>query len=305
MRSVEISHVAKAFGETQAVVDVSFGVEQGEIFGLLGPNGAGKTTTIRLMLDIFRPDRGAVSILGGPMNEEKKDRIGYLPEERGLYQDASLETCLVYLAALKGVPAREARRRLTPYLERFDLAAERQKRVRELSKGMQQKAQLISTILHQPELIIIDEPFAGLDPVNTQLAKDVLQELRQGGTAIIMSTHQMRQVEELCNRIVLIDHGRNVLYGEVGDIRRRFAGDALLVQTPTALPQLDGVLRVSAHNGAVQLALSPDSSPQEVLAQLVKLHVPVERFEIAVPTLDEIFIRTVSGGAAECREAEE
>jgi ABC-2 type transport system ATP-binding protein len=305
MSQVTVTHVAKAFGKTQAVVDVSFGVEQGEIFGLLGPNGAGKTTTIRLMLDVFRPDRGAVSILGGPMSEDKKNRIGYMPEERGLYQDACLETCLVYLATLKGMPARDARRRLTAYLERFDLAAHQKKRVRDLSKGMQQKAQLISTILHQPELIIMDEPFAGLDPVNTQLAKDVLQELRQGGTAIVMSTHQMRQVEELCNRIVLIDHGSNVLYGKLGDIRRRFAGDAVLVQTPTDLPHLDGVLRVSAHDGAFQLALAPDSSPQELLAQLVKMQVPIERFEIAVPTLDEIFIRTVSGGTAASGEARE
>jgi ABC-2 type transport system ATP-binding protein len=299
MPPVEVSHVAKAFGEAQAVADVSFDVEPGEIFGLLGPNGAGKTTTIRLLLDIFRPDRGTVSILDGPMSEEKKNRIGYMPEERGLYQDASLEACLVYLATLKGLSSREARRRLTPYLERFDLAAHRTKRVRELSKGMQQKAQLISTILHEPELIIIDEPFAGLDPVNSQLAKDVLQELRLQGAAIIMSTHQMHQVEELCHRIVLIDHGRNVLYGKVGDIRRRFAGDALLVQAPTALPHLDGVLQVSGHNGAVQLALAPGSSPQDVLAQLVMLRVPVERFEIAVPTLDEIFIRTVSAGTAD------
>jgi ABC-2 type transport system ATP-binding protein len=299
MRPVEVSHVAKAFGEAQAVADVSFEVEPGEIFGLLGPNGAGKTTTIRLMLDIFRPDRGTVSILDGPMSEEKKNRIGYMPEERGLYQDASLETCLVYLAALKGMPAREARRRLAAYLDRFDLAAHRTQRVRELSKGMQQKAQLVSTILHQPELIIIDEPFAGLDPVNTQLAKDVLQELRQQGAAIIMSTHQMHQVEELCNRIVLIDHGRNVLYGELADIRRRFAGGALLVQAPSALPHLDGVLRVSAHNGAVLLALAPGSSPQDVLAQLVMQRVPVERFEIEVPTLDEIFIQTVSAGTAD------
>jgi ABC-2 type transport system ATP-binding protein len=170
---------------------------------------------------------------------------------------------------------------------------------------MQQKAQLISTILHQPELIIIDEPFAGLDPVNTQLAKDVLQELRQQGTAIIMSTHQMHQVEELCNRIVLIDHGRNVLYGELDDIRRRFAGDALLVQAPTVLPHLDGVRQVSAHNGAVQLSLAPGGSPQDVLAQLVMLRVPVERFEIAVPTLDEIFIRTVSAGTAGLIKEEE
>ncbi|MGD9405561.1 MAG: ATP-binding cassette domain-containing protein, partial [Anaerolineae bacterium] len=165
MHTVQIAHVAKSFGSTQAVVDVSFDVERGEIFGLLGPNGAGKTTTIRMMLDIFKPDRGTVSILGGPMDEGKKDRIGYMPEERGLYQDLPLERCLLYLASLKGQPPAAAQERLTGYLERFDLAAHKDKKVKELSKGMQQKAQIINTILHQPELVIIDEPFTALDPI--------------------------------------------------------------------------------------------------------------------------------------------
>ena len=153
MPTVEVTHLAKAFGPTQAVVDVSFAVEKGEIFGLLGPNGAGKTTSIRLMLDIFKPDQGTVSILGGPMNEAKKDRIGYMPEERGLYQEMPLEQCLVYLGTLKGLSKSEARRRVKPYLERFDLANVRGKKVKELSKGMQQKAQIISTVLHDPESV--------------------------------------------------------------------------------------------------------------------------------------------------------
>jgi ABC-2 type transport system ATP-binding protein len=171
MHTVEISHVAKSFGSTHAVVDVSFDVRRGEIFGLLGPNGAGKTTTIRMMLDIFRPDRGSISILGGPMDEEKKDRIGYMPEERGLYQELPLERCLLYLASLKGLSAADTRERLAGYLERFDLAAHKGKKVKELSKGMQQKAQIINTLLHRPELVVIDEPFTALDPVNTQLVK--------------------------------------------------------------------------------------------------------------------------------------
>jgi ABC-2 type transport system ATP-binding protein len=191
MHTVEVSHVAKSFGSTQAVVDVSFDVERGEIFGLLGPNGAGKTTTIRLMLDIFKPERGTVSILDGPMTEAKKERIGYMPEERGLYQDAPLERCLLYLASLKGLSGSEARQRLGTLLERFDLAAHKSKKVKELSKGMQQKAQVINTIIHRPELVIIDEPFAALDPINTQLVKDLMRELRQQGATILMSTHQM------------------------------------------------------------------------------------------------------------------
>ena len=166
---------------THAVEDVSFEVEQGEIFGLLGPNGAGKTTTIRMMLNIFKPDSGTISILDGPMTEAKKARIGYMPEERGLYQDISLERCLLYLASLKGIPEQEARTRLEEYLERFDLAEHKGKKVKELSKGMQQKAQIISTILHQPELIVVDEPFTALDPLNVQLVKDLMMRAAPAG----------------------------------------------------------------------------------------------------------------------------
>jgi ABC-2 type transport system ATP-binding protein len=294
MHVVQVSHIAKSFGNTHAVVDVSLAVEQGEIFGLLGPNGAGKTTTIRMMLDIFRPDRGEVSILGGPMTEEKKDQIGYMPEERGLYQDAPLERCLLYLASLKNVPPATARQRLAVLLERFDLTAHRTKKVKELSKGMQQKAQIINTILHEPELIIIDEPFTALDPVNTQLVKDLIRELRSRGATILMSTHQMHQVEELCDRIALIDEGLDVLYGPLSEIRRRFAGDAVLVRAQGELPPVPGVEQVSLHNGDHRLELEKGVTAQEVLESLVARKVPLERFEIAVPTLDEIFIRVVT-----------
>ncbi len=298
MHTVKVSHIAKSFGDTQAVADVSFVVERGEIFGLLGPNGAGKTTTIRIMLDIFKPDSGTVSILDGPMTEEKKDRIGYMPEERGLYQDVSLERCLLYLASLKGVPAAEARKRLGEYLERFDLAAHKGKKVKELSKGMQQKAQIINTILHRPELIIIDEPFTALDPVNTQLVKDLMRELREQGATILMSTHQMHQVEELCDRILLIDEGRNVLYGELDHIRRDYSGHAVLVRVVGDLPELAGVEAMTLRNGALQLTLAAETRPQDILQQLVLNGATIERFEIAIPTLDEIFIRTVSDGPA-------
>jgi ABC-2 type transport system ATP-binding protein len=293
MHTIQVTHIAKSFGSTRAVVDVSFVVERGEIFGLLGPNGAGKTTTIRMMLDIFEPDRGTVSILGGPMTEEKKERIGYMPEERGLYQDVPLERCLLYLASLKGLAAAKARKRLGEYLERFDLTAHKGKKVKELSKGMQQKAQIINTILHQPELIIIDEPFAALDPINAQLVKDLMRELRKQGTTILMSTHHMHQVEELCDRILLIDEGRNVLYGELDRIRRDHSGHAVLVRVVGDLPEMAGVEAVTDHNGALKLTLAAETSPQDILQQLVNRTV-VEQFEIAVPTLDEIFIRTVS-----------
>jgi ABC-2 type transport system ATP-binding protein len=291
-----VSHVAKSFDGTPAVVDVSFEVEQGEILGLLGPNGAGKTTTIRMMLDLFKPDHGTCSVLGGPMTEEKKDRIGYLPEERGLYQDIPLERCLLYMASLKGIAAPEARRRLGDHLERFGLAAHKDKKVKELSKGMQQQAQLISATLHRPELIIIDEPFAGLDPVNTRLVQSVMRDLREQGAAILMSTHQMHQVEELCDRILLIDHGRDVLYGDLEGIRKSYAGHAVVVHAPDELPMVPGVERISSRNGATLLTLAERTRPHEILQALVAHGVMLDRFEVAVPTLDEIFIRVVKGG---------
>jgi ABC-2 type transport system ATP-binding protein len=293
MTAVELSHLKKSFGPVKAVDDVSFTVEQGEIFGLLGPNGAGKTTSIRILLDIFKPEQGTVSVLGGPMTESKKNRIGYMPEERGLYQDIPLERCLVYLGSLKGMTPAQARQRIEPFLERFDLAVHRRKKVKELSKGMQQKAQLIATLMHQPELIIIDEPFSGLDPVNTQMVKDLLQEQRARGATIIMSTHQMHQVEELCDRIVLINRGRTVLYGDLDQIQRQFAGHAVVVRLAGELPPMPGVEQVEPENGAFHLALAPTATPQEILRELVRLDAQVEQFEIAVPTLDEIFIQVV------------
>ena len=293
MNTVKVNHLAKAFAQVQAVADVSFAVAKGEIFGLLGPNGAGKTTTIRLMLDILKPDQGTVSILGGPMSEAKKDHIGYMPEERGLYQEMPLEQCLVYLGTLKGLTAAAARQRTLAYLERFDLAPHRHKKVKELSKGMQQKAQIINTVLPDPELLIVDEPFSGLDPVNTQLVKELLLELHRKGTTIIMSTHLMHQVEELCDRIVLISRGRNVLYGHLDQIRRDYSGHAVLLRVPGELPHLTGVALIQPQNGVTLLTLEKETTPFHILQQLVSQQVVVEQFEVAVPTLDEIFIRVV------------
>jgi ABC-2 type transport system ATP-binding protein len=295
MPAVEISHITKTFGTVKAVDDVSFDIEKGELFGLLGPNGAGKTTAIRCMLDIFKPDSGSIVLLGGPMSETKKDHIGYMPEERGLYQDIPLERCLIYLGSLKGLSLAEVRRRSDVYLERFDLAAYKTKKVKELSKGMQQKAQIIATILHQPELVIVDEPFSGLDPVNTQMVKDLLREQREQGVTVILCSHQMQLVEELCDRIVLIDHGKVVLYGGLTDIRRQFSSNAVKVRTDGAIPELAGVESVEPVNGSVKLHLKPGTVPQDVLRALVAGNVTIEQFEISMPTLDEIFIRVVQG----------
>jgi ABC-2 type transport system ATP-binding protein len=296
MDPVEVTQIAKSFGDTQAVADVSFNVKSGEIFGLLGPNGAGKTTAIRIMLNIFKPDQGEASIFGGPMSEDKKDRIGYMPEERGLYQDIQLERCLLYLASLKGVPDQKAKENLDRYLERFDLLEHKGKKVKELSKGMQQKAQIINTILHQPELIIIDEPFTALDPLNLELVKDVMEELRDQGVTIIMSTHQMQQVEELCDRILLINDGKNLLYGKLNEIRRRFSGHAVLVRAEEDLPELAGLKEITSHNGDLKLDLMDTVTPQDVLKSLAASGIILEKFEVAVPALNEIFIRVVEEG---------
>jgi ABC-2 type transport system ATP-binding protein len=295
MSAVDLSHITKSFGPIKAVDDVSFNVEKGELIGLLGPNGAGKTTSLRVMLDIFKPESGSVTILGGPMNESKKDHIGYMPEERGLYQDIPLDRCLAYLGSLKGLGPAEVKQRSASYLERFDLTAFKSKKVKELSKGMQQKAQVIATLLHQPELLIVDEPFGGLDPVNTQMVKDLLLEQHLKGVTIILCSHQMHQVEELCDRIVLIDHGRVMLYGALQDIRRQFSGHSVTVRTSDSIPTLPGVERIEPLNGTIKLHLLPGMAPQEILRSLVARNINLDQFEISMPTLDEIFIRVVQG----------
>lgn len=294
MPTIAVNEICKNFGNQKAVDHVSFAVEPGNIFGLLGPNGAGKTTTIRIILDIFKPDSGTINIMGGPMTEAKKNAIGYLPEERGLYQDIPLERCLVYLATLKGLDEPEARRRINQYLDRFDLSSSKKKKVKELSKGMQQKAQLITTLVHDPQIVIIDEPFSALDPVNTQMVKDLLIDEKNKGKTIVMCTHQMHQVEELCNRIALINQGKMMLYGNLEEIRHRFAREAVVIKTHTQIPtDLPGVTEVVPHNSSSLLKLEPGVKAQSVLTSLVERQIPLEQFEIALPTLDEIFIQVV------------
>lgn len=299
MSTIAVNSISKTFGDIRAVNEVTFEVNSGEIFGLLGPNGAGKTTSIRIILDIFKPDSGTVSILGGPMTEEKKNKIGYLPEERGLYQDIPLERCLVYLATLKGMEETEARSRVLSYMERFDLLNWRKKKVKELSKGMQQKAQLITTLVHKPEIVIIDEPFSALDPVNTQMVKDLLCEERDRGTTIIMCTHQMHQVEELADRIALINKGSTVLYGNLDEIRHRYASEAVVIRTHQDLPAaLPGVREIVKQNNHTLLKMESGKSHQDILQMLVEKGIKLEQFEIAMPTLDEIFIKVVQGEGA-------
>ena len=297
MDTIVVNHIAKSFGETKAVKDVSFGVRPGEIFGLLGPNGSGKTTSIRIILDIYQPDKGTVEILGGPMNEEKLNQIGYLPEERGLYQDVELTRNLTYLATLKNMTKAEIDQKLPVWLERFDLSEHQKKKTKELSKGMQQKAQLIAALIHEPEIIIIDEPFAALDPVNTQLVKDLLIDLRDEGRTIMMSTHQMNQVEQLCDRLVLIDHGTVLLEGKLKDVQERFATNQVLIQTDSQLPEnIPGVKSIKEEGLFYRLTPEDGQPPRAILQQLIDQRVSLSSFEIATPTLDEIFIQVVSKG---------
>ena len=297
MPTVSVAHISKRFGSTEAVKGVSFEVNPGEIFGLLGPNGSGKTTIIRIILDIYRQDSGSVSILDGPMNEAKKNLIGYLPEERGLYQDVQVERCLSYLATLKGMTKDQIAAKLPGYLEKFDLTADKKKKMKELSKGMQQKAQLIATLIHDPKVLIIDEPFSSLDPVNTQLVKDILREQREAGKTIIMSTHQMNQVETLCDRIILIDKGQVLLYGDLHEIRDRFTTNAILINSDAILPQdLPGIAPVEENGLTLKLTPQDGISPQDLLNTLVKQGVNLKSFEVATPSLDEVFIRVVNEG---------
>jgi ABC-2 type transport system ATP-binding protein len=294
---VAVAGVCKHFGSVRAVDDVSFEVYPGEIFGLLGPNGAGKTTTIRMLLDIYRPDCGEIRVFGGVLDAAGKDRVGYLPEERGLYRDLRVEQTLLYFATLKGLDRGTARRRLIPWLERLDLYEHRGKKVGDLSRGMHQKAQLIATLVHEPDLIVVDEPFSGLDPVNARLVMGILEEQRALGRTIIMSTHLMHQVEALCNRIVLIDHGRSVLYGPVDRIKREFAGHALVVRGQGRLEPVPGVLEIRQVNGEWHLALEAAADPRAVLRALAASEAfAIERFEVAQPSLDDIFIAVVRDG---------
>lgn len=294
--TITVSHISKSFGEVKAVNDVSFDVYPGEIFGLLGPNGAGKTTSIRMILDIFRPNNGEISLFGGKMNESLKNRIGYLPEERGLYKDLKLEQTLVFLGSLKGMSEKSARYHLQEWLKRFDLFEHKEKKIQDLSRGMQQKAQFISTLLHDPDLIIIDEPFSGLDPVNTRLVKKIIMEQCDQGKTIIMSTHQMHQVEAMCNRIVLINEGKTVLYGKVDDIKHDFSGNSIRVDGIGDFVGIPGVVETHQENGEIHLVLDSQTTPEEIfkiLADREDLH--IKKFEIASPSLDDVFISVVQG----------
>ena len=293
MPAVELNNICKSYNDHLVVNNVSFTVAQGEIFGLIGPNGAGKTTTIRMMMDIIKPESGEISILGESLNEDTKDRIGYLPEERGLYKKISVLQSLVYLASLKGMGNRSARSRAEKLLQRVDMLPHQGKKIEELSRGMGQIIQFLTTIIHDPQLLILDEPFAGLDPVNTNLLKEIILELRSQGKAIILSTHMMNEVEALCDRILMINKGRTVLYGELAEIKSRYRNNSVFLNFNGALGEIDGVVEKKDHGEYVELFLDGETPPQKILEQLVSRGVEINQFEVSTPSLNEIFLRVV------------
>ena len=291
MYAIEVNHVIKSYGNRAAVNDVSFNVNQSEIFGLIGPNGAGKTTTIRMMMDIIKPDSGDIKIMGEKLNDGSKNKIGYLPEERGLYKKLSVMETIIYFASLKGIDAATARQRGEIMLKRADLLAHQNKRIEELSRGMSQIVQVIITTIHEPELIVLDEPFSGLDPVNTQLLKEIIRELRSRGKTIIMSTHLMNDIEELCDRLLMINKGHTVLYGSLKEVKSQYRNNAVLVESTTAIGPIEGVTAQTPRNDAIELKLDANTTPQMVLERLVKKGVLINRFELSTPSLTEIFIK--------------
>lgn len=303
MHALEFEGVSKAFAEKNVIRDISFSVEQGEIFGLLGPNGAGKTTLIRLLLDIIKPDSGEIRVFGGPLSPAAKDRIGYLPEERGLYRKTKLLDTLVYLAQLKNVPKKEARENAESLLKSLELYEYRGKKVEELSKGMQQKIQFLSSIIHEPELIILDEPFSGLDPISTKTVKDKIIEYRNSGRTVILSTHMMEQAQKLCDRILMLNKGERVLYGTVAGIRKEHGTNSLLVEFAekrnlSIIQEIPGIRKITEHDGSVEIFTEDGIRAQAVLQELVR-RVDILRFEQGLPSLNEIFIETVESGSGE------
>ena len=272
---------------------MTFEVYPGEIFGLLGPNGAGKTSTIRILMDIFKADSGEVELLGSPPGRSR-DRVGYLPEERGLYKDQRVREVLVYLARLKGVDTATALQRVEAWLERVELAEWGDKRVKELSRGMQQKVQFVASLLHDPELLILDEPFQGLDPVNVELLKGLMRSQISEGKSIVLSAHQMNLVEELCDRILLINEGRAVLYGPLKQIKRDYAPNSVRVRAVNLPNNLPGVASCD-WSGDVALLTLDGVGPQDLLSMLVARNIEVESFEQAAAPLNEIFVAVVQG----------
>ncbi len=296
--AVDVRNVWKRYGDTDVVVDLSFDVQPGEVLGFLGPNGSGKTTTMRMILDIVRPARGEIDVFGQPPGVEHQNRVGYLPEDRGLYRDIKIIDTLSYFGALRGMSGSAARERAMALLREMGLDDAAEKKAAELSRGMHQKAQLIATILNDPDLLIVDEPFQGLDPVNADMLKGVVRQQRDRGAAVIMSTHDMGDAQTLCDRILLIDKGVRLLYGTVDRVREAFSDGAVQVSgrdIPGSADGLDSVTEVHEVDGAMRYLIREGATPQDLFRELATAGAQVDQFAVQAPSLDEIFIRTVAG----------
>ncbi len=292
-------NIVKSYGSTVALRGVSFDVEGGEIFGLLGPNGAGKSTLIRILMDIIRPDSGQVRVFGEPRRRDHLDRMGYLPEERGLYTKLTVADVMVYFGTLKGLSRTDARRRADEWLERVELPHVASWKIERLSKGMSQKVQIASILLSDPELCVLDEPTTGLDPVNVRLVQTLLLERRRNGRTTILSTHQMNQVEALCDRIALINQGRLMEYGRVDDVRRRHSKHEVRVHTRGPLPQVAAVsTAIPEGEHDWRLLLDNGVAPAEVLTALIQAGAAIDRFEPMLTPMEDIFLHVVREGQA-------
>jgi ABC-2 type transport system ATP-binding protein len=295
MSILSLQAVRKQYRNVLAVNDVTFDVPRGSMFGLLGPNGAGKTSLIRIITTITMADSGQILFDGEPLNFRHPERIGYLPEERGLYRKMKVGDHLMYLAQLKGLSAKDAKSRIHEHMDRFEIRDWWNKKVEELSKGMQQKIQFIATVVHDPKLIILDEPFSGLDPINTNLIKDFIFELNAKGTTIIFSTHRMEQVEEICEHIVLINKGQNVLQGKVEEIKEAYKEGIFRLEFDGNLPaDLNGNFHVIQDTDKDVLIKAQAMSPNELLRELLNRGIEIHSFQEVKPTVNEIFIRKVN-----------
>jgi len=292
---LKLKQISKAYEEVHAVKELSFSVDKGQIFGLLGPNGAGKTTTIRMIMDIIKPDSGTIEIAGKLNSGQQRDKIGYLPEERGLYKKMKVIDTITFFGEIKSKPARQTQAAAVQWLEKLELLEWRDKKVEELSKGMQQKLQFICTIIHNPELIILDEPFSGLDPVNTNLLKDVMLDLKNTGATIIFSTHLMEQVEKLCENICLINKGASILQGSLKEIKKGFGSNRIRMQYEGAAEFLKDqslVAQYDDYGQYVEIKPADNVSPQQLLKYAID-RVNVLEFKVSEPSLNEIFIKAV------------
>jgi ABC-2 type transport system ATP-binding protein len=309
MNALELNGVCKTFGQVRAVDNLTAKIPVGSIYGFLGPNGAGKTTTLRMIMNIISPDAGSINVFGRNLTEKVKSHIGYMPEERGLYRKMTVGGILAFFGALKGLTSGELGRAVPSWLKRIDLDDRANKKVEDLSRGMHQKLQFAATVINEPDLLILDEPFSGLDPLNLDLLRDIILEMKGKGKTVIFSTHDMHGAETLCDYILLINKGKIVLDGKLGDIRSQRASNAVVVEVDPASPEgfavtgvdfikgLPFVTEVERVQNTIEITLAKGTDPQDLLKALVE-RVRVRKFEVKMPSLHEIFVGLVGGSNA-------